>query len=152
MFGTIARIVAVVLLVSLLGGVGVSIYQAGFVAGAASHGSTVVAPIAGYGYGWGFGHGFGLFGFLGTLLVIFLVFGLLRAIFWRGSRGWGRGPWGYGHHGWGGPGSAGGPESFRGSPWEERAREVHDDWHRRAGGGEPPSGGSGSPGAGNPPS
>jgi hypothetical protein len=129
-FGTFARVIAALVLVGLLGAVGVSIYQAGFVAGAATTGATVVAPYAGYGYGWGIGHG--VFGFFGTLIVIFLVFGLLRAIFWRGPR-WGRGGWGYGHHGYGpgGPGGPGGPEGFRGSPWEQRAREYHDEWHRR---------------------
>ena len=143
MFGTIARIVAVVLLVGLIGGVGVSVYQAGFVAGAAAEGATVVAPLAGY--GWGFGHGFGFFGFLGTLLFFLLIFGLLRAIFWRGPRGWGRGPWGYGHHGSGGPDRPSGPEAFRGSPWEDRAREVHDEWHRREGGSSGGSSGTSNP-------
>ena len=45
--------------------------------------------------------GFGIFGFFATLFFLFIVFGLIRAIFWRGGRGrhggWGRG-------GWGGPG------------------------------------------------
>ncbi len=35
----------------------------------------------------GWGHGFSIFGFLGTLLFIFIIFGLLRAAFGRG-RGW----------------------------------------------------------------
>jgi len=150
-FGTIARIIAVVLLVGLIGGVGVGVYQAGFVAGVASDGATVVAPFAGYGYGWGFGHGFGFFGFLGTLLFFLLIFGLLRAVFWRGPRGWGRGPWGYGHHGPDGPDRPGGPEGFRGSPWEDRAREVHDEWHRREGGGSTGGSTGGSSGTSNPP-
>lgn len=139
MFGTVGRVIAALVLVGLLGAVGVGIYQAGFVAGAAAEGTTVVAPYA-YGWGWGIGHGF--FGFLGTLLFIVIIFGLLRAIFWRGPR-WGRGPWGYGHHGYGK-----GEEGFRGSPWEDRAREVHDEWHRRESGGSPgASGGSGSGGS-----
>ena len=151
MFGTFGRVIAALVLVGLLGAVGVSIYQAGFVAGAATEGTTVVAPYA-YGYGWGWGIGHGFFGFFGTLIVIFIIFGLLRAIFWRGPR-WGRGPWGYyGHHGYGskGEGSDRGPDGFRGSPWEDRAREVHDEWHRRQGGegssgSNTPSGTSGSP-------
>jgi hypothetical protein len=133
-FGTWARVIAAVVLVGLLGALGVGVYQAGFVAGAATEGATVVAPYA-YGWGWGIGHGF--FGFFGTLLVIFIIFGLLRAIFWRGPR-WGGG-WGYGHHGYGRP------DGFRGSPWEDRAREVHDEWHRRQGG-ETSSGTTGSAG------
>jgi len=144
-FGTVARVIAALVLVGLLGAVGVSIYQAGFVAGAASEGTTVVAPYVGYGYGWGWGIGHGFFGFFGTLLVIFIIFGLLRAIFWRGPR-WGRGGWGYGHHGYG-YGKGEGFERFRGSPWEDRAREVHDEWHRRESGspdaGSPGSGGGG---------
>ena len=139
MFGTFARVVAALVLIGLLGALGVSVYQAGFLAGAAAEGTTVVAPYA-YGWGWGIGHGF--FGFLGTLIVIFIIFGLLRAIFWRGPRwGGGRG-WGYGHHGYG---PDRGPDGFKGSPWEDRAREVHDEWHRRQGG-EGSSGGSGSSG------
>ncbi|MCI0347236.1 MAG: hypothetical protein L0221_17630 [Chloroflexi bacterium] len=142
MFGTFARFAAAVVLVVVLGALGVSVYQAGFMAGAAAEGTTVVAPYA-YGWGWGIGHGF--FGFLGTLLVIFLVFGLLRAIFWRGPR-WERGGWGHGRHGHGhhGEGSEG-PDGFKGSPWETRAREVHDEWHRRQDSGGS-AGSSGSPG------
>lgn len=137
MFGTWARVIAAIVLVGLLGALGVGVYQAGFVAGAATEGATVVAPYAyGWGGGWGIGHGF--FGFFGTLLVIIIIFGLLRAIFWRGPR-WGGG-WGYGRHY--GPG---GPDGFRGSPWEDRAREVHDEWHRRQGG-EGSTGSSGSAG------
>lgn len=138
MFGTIVRFVAAVALVGLLGIVGVNIYQAGYVAGAAADGAAVIAPWAGYGPGWGFGHGFSLFGFLGTLLIIFLVIGLIRAAV--GSRhGWGPGGWGPGgrQHGHGPRGWD--AESFRGTPWEARAREVHDAWHRGAG--EPGEGG-----------
>ena len=127
MFGTIVRVVAAVVLVGLLGTVGVGIYQAGFVAGAATEGATVVAPFAGYGlYGPGWGHGGGFFGFIGTLLFVLLLFGLLRAVFWRGPRAWGGG-WGHGNP----SADRHGPEAFRGSPWEARAREVHEEWHRR---------------------
>ena len=87
-------------------------YQAGLstaitTAAANAPDGTVVTPVApaypygyGYGYGPGWGHGFSIFGFLGTLLVIFLIIGLLRAVFWRG-RGWGGGRWG-GPGYWGG--------------------------------------------------
>ena len=57
------------------------------------------APAYGYGYGWGWHAGFGFFGFLATLFFLFIVFALIRAIFWRGGSGR-RGGWGPG--GWGG--------------------------------------------------
>ena len=146
MFGTFARVVAALVLIGLLGALGVSVYQAGFVAGAAAEGTTVVAPYA-YGWGWGWGVGHGFFGFLGTLIVIFIIFGLLRAIFWRGPRWGGRG-WGYGHHGYGPDRS---PDGFKGSPWETRAREVHDEWHRGPdSGGSTGSSGSSSGSSGSP--
>jgi hypothetical protein len=122
------RTIAAILLVALLalggGLIAVTAYQAGLgtavTTAVAQGGATVVAPVApyGYGYGWGWhGGGFGFFGFLGTLLFIFLVFGLIRAIFWRGGPG--RGGWGHDHgHG----------RTF----WENRFGESFDDWHRRS--------------------
>jgi len=123
---SIARILLVVVLVGTAIGIGVTAYDAGVTSGLAQTGQVVVAPgaypVAPYvGYGWGFGHGFGFFGFFGFLLILFLVFGLIRAAF-GGRRGWG--PGGPHRHG-GGPGG-----DWRGSPWETRAREVHDEWHR----------------------
>ena len=61
---------------------------------------TVVAPVVvpAYGYGWHpFGWGFGFFGLFATLFFVFIVFALIRAIFWRGGpgrRGWAAGPTG----------------------------------------------------------
>ena len=118
-------------------------YQAGLntavtTAAANAPDGTVVAPVApgaypyGYGYGYGPGHGFSIFGFLGTLLVIFIIVGLLRAVFWRGRGGWG-GPGGPGR--WGGPG---GPGAYGGyGKWgdhDHRARfqETFDDMHRQS--------------------
>jgi len=123
---TIARILLVVLLVGAAIGIGATAYDAGLTNGLAQSGQVVVAPgtypVAPYaGYGWGFGHGFGFFGFFGFLLFLFLLFGLIRAAF-GGRRGWG--PGGHGHdRGWRGG-------DWRGSPWESRAREIHDEWHR----------------------
>ena len=87
--------------------------------------ATVVAPVVvpAYGYGWhgfgpGFGFGFGFFGFLGTLLFVFIVFGLIRAIVLRRprpARPLGRPRLG-GYQGWR-PGN--------------RAPRTFDDWHRR---------------------
>jgi len=101
---------------------------------------TVVTPVApgaygypygpGYGYGPGWGHGFSIFGFLGTLLVIFIIVGLLRAAFWRG-RGWGGGGWGPGYGKWGGPG---GPGRWGNGEHDPRSRfhQTFEDWHREA--------------------
>jgi hypothetical protein len=136
------RIIAAIVLVALLalgGGVIASTaYQAGVntaVTTATASGAAVapvVVPGYGYGYGYGlhpFGFGFGIFGFLGTLLFLFIIFGLIRAIFWRG--GYGRhGGWGRG--GWGGPGGPGGPGGSGPSRWETKANETFEDWHRRA--------------------
>ena len=107
---------------------GVGAYQAGLAAGA----TQVVAPgttgaVVPY-YGHPFGFGFGFFGFLGTLLFIFLIFAVIRAVAFGGrGRGWG-GPGGWS----GGPGGQG----WRGSPWESRAHDVFEDWHRKAHSGE----------------
>ena len=133
------------IVVGILVGVGVGIYQAGVTQGIVDAGrvpAAGVVPVAGY-YGWG--HGFGFLGLLFPLLFLFLIFGLVRAAFGRG-RGWGGG-WGrhYGYGpGWGkgyGPG-AGGPEAWR----EERERQISD-LHRRLHDEEARGGASGSPDA-----
>ena len=130
-----SRTIAAILLIALLaiggGFIAVTAYQAGLgtavATAVAEGGATVVAPIAPYGYGYGYGWhggGFGFFGFLGTLFFLFLVFGLIRAIAFRGGPGrGGRG------RGWGGPGgwSNGDPDHVRG-----RFAEGFDEWHRRA--------------------
>jgi hypothetical protein len=133
---TIARILLIVILVGAAIGIGATAYDAGVSSGLAQSGQVVVTPgaypVGPYvGYGWG--HGFGFFGFLGMLLFLFLIFGLIRAAF-GGRRGWG-GP----HDGRGGPGGRG---DWRGSAWESRAREIHDEWHRgQADGGDKPAAG-----------
>jgi hypothetical protein len=137
------RLLAVLALVIgaiLVGGVA---YQVGLNAGAqvvATGSAPAVVPY----YGHPFGFGFGFFGFLGTLLFIFLIFAVIRAIAFGGrGRGWG-GPGGWS----GGPGGQG----WRGSPWESRAHDVFEEWHRKAHSGEagPSSpaqpGGTGQPG------
>ena len=103
-------------------------YQAGLstaitTAAANAPDGSVVTPVAPgaypYGYGYGYGHGpgwgygFSIFGFLGTLLFIFLIIGLLRAVFWRGP-GWGGRRWG------GGPGQLGRPRPPRSVPGDIR--------------------------------
>jgi hypothetical protein len=104
---TILNLALGALVVLLLAGVGIGIYNAGVSQGIAQaatlpEGSTVVTTVP-YGYGW---HGgfFG-FGFLWILFPIFfflLLFGLARAAFGGGRRwgGPGWGPGGYGRDGW----------------------------------------------------
>ena len=141
---TIARALLALVLIAGVVGIGIGAYNAGVSQGLVASGHVVAAPdgyvggpyAGGYGYGWGWGGpGFGFFGFLGFLLFFFLLIGLVRAAFGRG-RGWGR------REGWGGPGHEHG--SWRGSPWESRAREIHDEWHR-TGDDQSRGGGAGAP-------
>ena len=106
---TILNLALGAIVVLVLAGVGIGIYNAGVSQGIAQaatlpEGATVVAPAA-YGYGWGHPGFFG-FGFLWILFPIFfflLLFGLARAAFGGGRRwggpGWGPGR-GYGPNGW----------------------------------------------------
>lgn len=135
------RIIPAILLIALLaiggGLIANSAYQAGLstAVATATSGATVVVPAYGYGYGYGwhpFGFGFGFFGFLGTLLFLFLVFGLLRAIFFRGGPGrrggWGPG-WGGGPGGW----NTGDHDHDRTRNFSEsRFGESFEEWHRKA--------------------
>jgi hypothetical protein len=117
------RIVAVLVLLAAIAGIGFFAYQAGVAHGSpitlqTPSGQTAPAPYPYYGYGYGmpffrpWGFGFGCFG---PLLAFFLVFLAFRFLFW-GSR-WGRrgmyGPW---RHGWG---EGGVPPMF-------------EEWHKRA--------------------
>jgi hypothetical protein len=122
---TIARVLLVLILVGGAAALGIGAYNAGVTQGLIDSGQ--VAPggyiggpyVGGWGYGWGHGIGFGFFGFLGTLLFILLLVGLLRAAFGRG-RGWGPG----GPRGWYGPDGQSGRDA-----WHERVRRVHDELH-----------------------
>jgi hypothetical protein len=135
-------IFVVLLLVIVAVGAGGVAYRIGIAQGLAANPQLVapqgsgVAPVAPFYYGmpgfYGRPFGFGGFGFLGCLfplLGIFLVFGLVRAIFWGGR--WG-GRRGWGGHGWGGqdgqdfgPGGQGVPPMFA-------------EWHKRSHGEQPP--------------
>ncbi|MEA2548350.1 MAG: hypothetical protein QOI00_397 [Chloroflexota bacterium] len=130
---TFARILLAIVLIGGAIGIGVTSYNAGVTAGLVQSGHAVVvdggyavAPGGAYvGYGWGFGHGGGFFGFLGGLLFLFILFGLIRAAFGGGHRrGWG-GP--DGRRGWGG--------DWQRDAWEQRVRDTHDALHRDATGG-----------------
>jgi hypothetical protein len=127
------RTIAIGLLIALLviggGVIATAAYQAGLnvaVTTAVADGGTVVAPVPAYGWGYGpgygwhpFGFGFGIFGLLFGLFFLFIIFGLIRAIFWGGRRGWGPGSWG-GRGGWGGPGNGG---DSRFEQWHRQAHE-----------------------------
>ena len=134
---TFARILLAIVLIGGAIGIGVTSYNAGVTAGLVQSGQAVVIP-DGYpvvpggayvGYGWGYGHGFGFFGFLGGLLFLFLLFGLIRAAF-GGPRRWGPGGPG-GPRGWGGWGGG----DWRRDAWEQRVKDTHDALHREADGG-----------------
>lgn len=133
------RLFAVILLVAVLGlGGGIiasTAYQAGVdtaITTSVADG-TVVTPVVvpAYGVGW-HGAGFGIFGLLATLFFLFIVFGLLRAVFF----------WGRGDHGrWGGARTWGGPDGWARTGdhddeghgrWERHARDTFDTWHRLA--------------------
>ncbi|MGH3119312.1 MAG: hypothetical protein ACRDQ2_19800 [Gaiellales bacterium] len=110
------RILAIVLalvLVAVAVGIGTQLYQAGVARGLAESTQTTPRPegvspyryYAPYGY-HPFGFGFGFFGFLFPLLFFFLIFALLRGLFWR--------PWGW--HG----------------PWKYGVPPALEEWHRKA--------------------
>lgn len=117
------RIAGGIVIAMLAIGLGGAIFQSGYLAGVAADGGAPV--VVGPGFGWGWGFGGGLFHLLGTLFFIVLFVGLLRAIFGGGRR-----------REWGGPGGTWGPGGHDGGhrfgAWEDRARQAHDEWHRRA--------------------
>jgi len=118
-------VLAVIVLVAVLAGIGITAYNAGVSEGVAEAAraaqaagdapAVVIPPYAGphHGYGWGGGPGF--FGIILWILGFFLIVGLLRVAF-----GWGR---------WGGGGPGG---SGRGG-WnrDERIAEMHRELHKR---------------------
>ena len=139
-------ILVVLLLVVGAVAVGGYAYQLGVAQGLANSGKLVapqgdgVAPVAPFYYGGPFfyhpfGFGFGFLGCLFPLLGFFLIFSLLRVIFWGG--GWG-GRRGWGRHGWGpGYGSGGsGGQDF--GPGGQGVPPMFSEWHKRAHGEQPP--------------
>jgi hypothetical protein len=126
MFGRgIFGVLAAIVVVAVVAGIGIGVYNAGVSEGVAeaarlaqaageSPAPVVYPPYIGHpGYGYGWGGGFGFFGILFGILFLFLIFGLVRAAF-----GWGR--WGGGGRGPGG--------------WEsrnERIAELHRELHKR---------------------
>lgn len=121
-FGFLFGLILIGVVVSL----GVGVYQAGIAQGIVDAGrypAAAAVPVAGYGW-----HGPGFLGILFGIFFLFLIFGLIRAAFFRGRD---YGP-GWGHHGYGwGPGWSRGPESGGPEAWrEERDRRIAD-LHRR---------------------
>src|SRR5688572_12735785 len=134
---TILNLALGAIVVLVLAGIGIGIYNAGVSQGIAQaatlpEGTTVVAPAT---YGYGYGHpGFLGFGFLWILFPIFfflLLFGLARAAF-GGGRGWG-------------PGGGSGPNGWH-EERERRMAEYHQRLHDEV------ARGSGDAGRPNPPS
>ncbi len=133
MFRVISSIIAVLLVVALVAGVGAFAYQAGMQQGVAQNApagdGAVVAPrFAPYYYSYGFhpfGFGFGVFGCLIPLFFLFLLFGIFRLIrfaIWGPRWGWG---WGH-HHGWRGHWMHG-----------EGVPPMFEEWHKKMHGEKP---------------
>lgn len=76
------------------------------------------------------------FAFFGAIFFWFLAFGLLKAVLFGF---WSRGRWGRND----GSGGWSGRRGERRERWEQRAREVHDEWHASEGRGD--STGPGAP-------
>ena len=100
---SVFRVLLVLVAVAAIVGLGAYVYNAGVVQGVAEGAQiagreTGAAPYPPYGYG-PYARpffGFGLFGLLAPLFFVFLIFGAMRALFWRGPRHWGmlqRGEW-----------------------------------------------------------
>jgi len=118
----IFRLLAILIVVGVAIGLGTAAYNAGVTAGiseaaqSAASGAPVTVVPYGYGPYWHGPWGFGFFGIIFWIFGIFLIFGLLRALF-----GWGR---------WSGrgPGRSWGP---RGGGRREMVEEWHRELHRR---------------------
>ncbi|MBI5652572.1 MAG: hypothetical protein HZC40_19320 [Chloroflexi bacterium] len=111
----------VIVLIAGAAGVGAYAFRMGVAQGLAESGKLTAPPtgVAPYPYFAPFhyravGHGFGLLSCLAPLLFVFLVFGLMRAMIWRGH-------WGWKHHGPHAHGEKGVPPMF-----EEWHRKMHE--------------------------
>ncbi len=114
------RVLLGLLVIAAVVGMGVYAYQMGVIQGAAQGASTGTAPAAPgpYFYGRPFYPfwGFGFFGLLIPLFFLLLIFGALRAMFWRAR-------WGHGHWHAGQPGHP---------AWENGVPPMFEEWHKRA--------------------
>src|SRR5512143_2076033 len=122
------RVIVVLVVIGAIAGLGYYAYTAGVANGLAQQvatqgGQNQTQPVMPYPYYWhpffGFGPGFGFLGCLIPLFLLFLIFGSLRFLFWRG-------PWGMRRH-W-----------HHGGPWGWREGEERpvppffEEWHKRA--------------------
>ena len=114
----IMRILGILLVIGVLVGAGMAIFQSGqaqgYAEGLAAAGKELPAPAPYYGYGmmrphfFPFMAGFGwFFGNIPFVLILFLIGGMFRRFAW-GRHGMGYGPWAGGPHGhpWGPPPAA----------------------------------------------
>jgi hypothetical protein len=96
------RVLAALVLLAAIAGIGVYAYNIGMTQGLAQKlpvvtGESVQMPYLHYGHPF-FGFGFGFLGCLIPLFLFFLVCGSMRALFWHGPMGWGhmhRRHWGW---------------------------------------------------------
>ena len=117
----VPRLLAALLILAGIIGLGFYAYQLGVAQGAAQVAPAGAAAVPGpyYGYPHHFFPfwGFGCFGLLIPLFLLMLIFGGMRRMFWGG--GWGH------HGGWRGKWSEGGvPPMFE--EWHKRAHEPKD--------------------------
>ncbi|MBL8077632.1 MAG: hypothetical protein JNM55_06705 [Anaerolineales bacterium] len=141
--GLVFRVIGVLLLIGLIAAGGFMAFKAGeangisqapavatAIAKAAENGQAVNVPPMMYGHAYGYGpgypmmyghHHFGFFpgGICFSILFLFLFFGFLKMIFFRGMR--------HGHH-------RHGPW---GRNWEDGVPPMFNDWHKRAHGEKP---------------
>lgn len=87
------RVLAALVLIAAILGIGLYAYNLGITQGLAqkvlpSEGVPVQVPYPHFGHPF-FGFGFGLLGCLVPLFLLFLVLGSLRVFFWHGPMGWG---------------------------------------------------------------
>ena len=118
------------LVVIVLAGIGVGIYNAGLQQGIAQSANLPAGTVP-YGYyGWN-GGGFGIFGLIFPILFLFILFGIARAAFGH-RRGWGHGygngpgRWGYGRGPWMGPNGPMDPGSDRHQWVADMHRRLHE--------------------------
>jgi hypothetical protein len=138
------------LVVIVLAGIGVGIYNAGLQQGIVQSADLPAGtvPYAAYGGHWDGG----IFGLFFPILFLFILFGIARAAFghrrgWGHGYGYGPGRWGYGRGPWMGPNGPTGSGSDR----EQWVAEMHRRLHEAEGTDPNASGsasGSGTPGTG----
>ena len=114
------RIIAGIVLLAAIAGLGTFAYQAGVAHAVAANIQAPVTNVMPYGHFMWF-PGFGIFGLLIPLFLLFLAFGALRRMIW-GPR------WGMRHMGYGPMGHS----SMRHGPWSEGVPPMFAEMHRRA--------------------